>query len=138
MQETDLAWAAGIVDGEGCIGLHRGEHSKTRVRLSVVNTDPRMLLRMHDMFGGSVRPLTLYKNKLARKPQWIWVLHGGPAVGKTLMLILPYMVCKSAQAEIVIEWSKTVLPAKMGRKLSDEVKLMREGLIKKMIVLRGA
>ena len=48
-RESDLAWAAGIVDGEGCISLHtvKAKHGPCYVlRLSVTNTSLLMLHRL--------------------------------------------------------------------------------------------
>jgi hypothetical protein len=51
----DVAWAAGIYEGEGsCVCPNvNGSHS---FGVQVAQQDPELLYRLRDMFGGSVRP----------------------------------------------------------------------------------
>lgn len=51
--ELDIAWAAGVYEGEGCCRLC----GKTKRGLSVTVTqkDPELLHRLRDFFGGRVR-----------------------------------------------------------------------------------
>lgn len=49
----DIAWAAGIYEGEGsCV---RGGNGKRSFVASVPQKDPEILYRLRDMFGGSVK-----------------------------------------------------------------------------------
>jgi len=47
--EREKAWAAGIIDGEGCIWIN-----SNRLMLEVFNTDIRMPQKLKDLFGGAV------------------------------------------------------------------------------------
>lgn len=108
------AWAAGIVDGEGCIQLIR-HNSKTKnprwgIRLSVGNTDPRMLTKLRDMFGG-----TIWFNKRVianHRPFWNWQVASQQAE-MVLRLILPWLIAKQDQAQIALE-SRSMM--KLGRR----------------------
>ena len=107
IKETDLAWAAGIVDGEGSIGLIRmkrydnyGTGVTYDLRLDVGNTDPRMLKKLQDLFGGSIsRSMEKREN---RKPCATWHLHGSNAAN-VLAAIRPYLVIKGEQADVAIK-----------------------------------
>jgi hypothetical protein len=63
----NLAWAAGIFEGEGCISA--SSSGRKRVRLSVNMTDEDVIRRLHavmgvgDCYGPYVRP---------GKPSWQW------------------------------------------------------------------
>lgn len=64
---TDLAWAAGFLEGEGSFGCHGGS---TRVSAGQVQKEP--LDRLMKLFGGR---LTQKKpGGLGTQPLWIWVL----------------------------------------------------------------
>jgi hypothetical protein len=52
----DIAWSAGIYEGEGtCRLCGKG---KRGFMISIVQKDPELLYRMRDWFGGSIGPLT--------------------------------------------------------------------------------
>lgn len=111
-KETDLAWAAGIVDGEGCIGLSRISNAHWSLRVAVGNTDIRMINKLKGCFGGSVRLQNKKPGKdgFKRKPLWVWVLYGAKAES-FLVSIMPYLCNKADQAEIGIS-SRRYLHAK--------------------------
>lgn len=50
--EIDIAWAAGIYEGEGTCRLCG--HGKRSFAAAVVQKDPELLYRLRDWFGGSV------------------------------------------------------------------------------------
>lgn len=98
MSET-LAWAAGMIDGDGSIMVYRGV---TRglpfysLRVLVGNTVYPVLLRMQDILGGKVYskgPTT------GRKPYWMWRVVG-PEAQRALELLEPRLVAKRAQAQL--------------------------------------
>lgn len=89
------AWSAGIIDGEGCIhiGVRCGKNRKGyRLRVSVGNTDPRMITELQSIWGGTVNVNTKDKRP-NRKTSWNWVMTDSPAA-KMLEEMLPYLVCK--------------------------------------------
>ena len=120
----ELAWAAGIVDGEGCIGLSKISKCHWSLRLSVGNTDIRMLDKLKALFNGTI---TLQNKKALhdkfsrdgyhRKPLWIWTVYGQKAED-ILILLVPYLVVKHEQAEIGIK-SRRYLAAKRYIRTND-------------------
>lgn len=99
MNETDIAWAAGVMDGEGCIGYYQ-PHFYPLVQIAQV--DRRMLDKMQELFGGSTY---LAKARSARRNcqpifQWYLVCQGALDM---LVIIRPYLVVKGEQADIVLE-----------------------------------
>jgi hypothetical protein len=141
-QSTDLAWAAGIIDGEGHIQISRRKLDKPTRKTAgwsfcvrVGNTDPRMTDRLWQLFGGSVQGPRF--NRLASRPSYEWVAMS--AIGRhVLEAILPYLVVKHDQAEVAIRFAATI----RGRKgqpscLSSEVAQEREQLIDNILALRA-
>lgn len=105
--ETDLAWSAGFVDGEGCIALCKHaqkikgvEYRCFVLRLSVTNTDLRCLERLKSMFGGSINQAN-HKGREHHKPCWTWYCTSAKAE-RALIALLPFLFSKKEQAELGI------------------------------------
>lgn len=100
-RETDLAWAAGIVDGEGCISLHTVKSQQGLcyvLRLTVTNTSVLMLTRLQEIFGGgSIHPKTRYSEK--HRQGWYWQVCSKKAE-RAIRLIEPYLVNKREEARV--------------------------------------
>ena len=109
------AWAAGIIDGEGCIALYpcTGGYN---ARLVVGNTDRRMLDRLADMFGGNVTPM-----QQSVQPCWRWQLSDSSRIFTALALMEEYLVAKGEQAALMQQYIMTV-----GLDLTDEIRRRRE------------
>lgn len=66
---TDLAWAVGLFEGEGCVAALPNE----RIRLIVTNTDRDTLERFEGVVHcGHIIPQT---EREGWKSQWQWVLY---------------------------------------------------------------
>lgn len=134
VSSTDLAWAAGAVDGEGCISIRsqRVPNSKFEqyaLYISVGNTDIRMPQRLAEMFGGNVINKTRQQE---RRPVYEWRIFSANAV-KVLKMLRPYLVIKGEQADIAIEFGKTL--ARTGGH-SAEVRAAREQMKARIAVLK--
>ena len=96
------AYAAGIVDGEGCIGF-----SKTRnvyyPRIMVVNTNSELLNDLRCCFGGSIHRLSRANDKWKAASQW---QIGNRACVEFLDLIFDYLRIKYCQALLVFAWDE--------------------------------
>lgn len=100
-----LAYAAGIIDGEGSIIIsktiprHRKDY-QFRLKVTVGNTNELLILWMQAQFDGHT-----YKQERPvgdkRKDVYYWYLHGREA-SNFLELVYPYLCLKRPQAEIAI------------------------------------
>jgi hypothetical protein len=125
MKETDLAYAAGIIDGEGCIYASKpSKHNSYRLNVAVSMTSERVVRLMAELFGGPVYDGNKIKRELVgRKQIWTWRVTNESAVA-VLRLIGPYLVEKGDQAWLGLSW-----PAgKKGVKLPSEVSELRREL----------
>lgn len=103
MRKVDVAYVAGIVDGEGCIGLNinrAGKSKSYRIKISVSNTNEWVCQWLRLCFGGCVSKSIVRGN---RKPQWTWFISGNKALA-CLGVIYPYLHIKKPQAEIAIKY----------------------------------
>ena len=96
--ETDYAYLAGIIDGEGCINAYPNGRSNPVPRLTVSMTDA-VVIEWLVMFGGSMR---LESSRTSGKPIWRWTATANP-LRVLLPRCLPYLKAKKGQAELLLE-----------------------------------
>lgn len=118
---TQLAWLAGIIDGEGCItaGIYptkvsRADGSqgyKLSYFVSVTNTNDDIILAVNELFAAltTVKPVfhihdstARKKNPLTQKTCYRVHVAGGKQVSRVLTAVLPYLVGKRKQAEVLL------------------------------------
>jgi hypothetical protein len=113
--ETDWARLAAYIDGEGCIDLHLHrqfrEHlnrvyERRYLRITMVNTDPRLSAWLKATFGGCDYKEVERKNKNWSR-QWAWYVQAAKAAD-CLRNCLPYFVMKRDQAEVALAFQETV------------------------------
>lgn len=104
-RDIDLAYAAGIIDGEGSIGWYKPKASKAtyRVRLSVAMTDIEGPAHMEETFGGSVYEQS--RKTGAGKTMYVWQLTCKNAAD-ALELVAPYLKIKRGKAELAIDLAR--------------------------------
>lgn len=110
MEERDLFYAAGIIDGEGCITLryhNKDGRSRPLLQVSVGNTDQWLVEWLRSSFGGNIT----YRQRVQKnwKPLWLWSAENKIA-GEFLELIIPYLRLKKPQAELAIEFQSRKRP----------------------------
>lgn len=95
IQEKDVSWAAGIIEGEGCFVFYpdkRSNHISTRIQVEM--TDKDVLDKLHKLFGGrlveSNYPSKYVKNPTA-KDSWRWIVSSQKEVFNCLLHIMPYL-----------------------------------------------
>ena len=120
MKKTDLAYAAGFFDGEGCIMITNTMRKTRRafhLRLALTSTDPWLCNYLMFQFGGRV-----FQHKRG-KPQWAipysWQIVSHQAA-EFLKLIKPYLKLKRPQADIALAFQAKREMAAHGIKYSDE------------------
>lgn len=108
LSETDKAYIAGIVDGEGTIGFSKSD-GVFDPRLSVANSRPELLQWVRDKIGyGFISRKQYYCNDYAAKP--------------VLEAIKPYLILKRRHADLVLEF----ISLRLSRKKWCEAYTARE------------
>ena len=112
MKRTDLAWAAGFIDGDGCITITKNGNAHT-LRVQVDSTTRKPLEKLVSDLGGKINgpymSRSKHKDSYNRRPISTWVLNG-VAAKEILGKLLPYLVNKKSQAAIGISlqtWGRT-------------------------------
>ena len=104
MKKTDLAYVAGIIDGEGWIRIHnrkiKNGNQNYALQVGVGMTNECLINWLKFCFGGSV----LQRNQIGnRKTRYDWALATKQA-GDFLKLVLPYLKIKRPQAELALKF----------------------------------
>jgi hypothetical protein len=111
--ETFHAWAAGIVDGEGCISIKRSARGYYQVSVTVGQSGkriPKMLTALKKAYGGSFcrsGQWTDLDRRRNRMPKRNWQVVGRDA-HSMLLKIYPYLIQKQNQARIAVEFRNFV------------------------------
>ena len=93
----NLAYLAGIVDGEGCIRIHKqSKRNCYSPMITVVNTNPILVDWLRFFFGGSVG--VYHSGNTNWKDSYNWRLTGIKAI-ELLQQIRPYLRLKAQQAD---------------------------------------
>ena len=117
--DTALAYAAGIIDGEGCISfsVHRPKDrpsAKYRLGLSVQMVHLPTLHRLSVILGDRVRPIHRGRSKGNRRDIWRWEVTSHPA-RRVITSLLPYLVTKLPEAHIGLRYYQIMLPVPSRR-----------------------
>jgi hypothetical protein len=134
IEDTDIAWAAGFFDGEGCVEAYFtvNKHRKAKqlsTSLKAHNTDIRPLLRLQEIFGGVVR--TERQAKGTRVAIWVWKISGKQATDVALAM-MPYATVKFEQLVYFIKLRELIgMPAE-GKSYSADVIGQRQDLVERI------
>lgn len=109
---TNHIYMAGLLDGEGTIGIARSD-SKGRFRapyISVSSTTPEIVEWLKKNYEGYVSVQKVYQAH--HKPSWTWKLRNVPQVFALLENVLPYMLEpeKIRRGRMLLDEYKTVTP----------------------------
>lgn len=109
---ADLAWCAGIMDGEGSIFVMKQKRKDRErdvnyiLRVSVQSTDPYMTKELLNLFPDGAE-FNVHRDKHNNYSDTLkWQLSGKKAA-RFLKEILPFMRVKMEQAKLAIEFQET-------------------------------
>ena len=106
--KVELAYLAGLFDGEGCIMIvrrspfsigHKSVYHYLSLSLTMANQQMPELFQYY--FGGSAKPVK--KQTVGRQPLWRWDITHNGALG-VLRALLPYLRLKLDEAELGIKF----------------------------------
>ena len=116
--DTQLAWLAGFIDGEGCVRISRDRtrHDNLSYTLSIQisQKDPAILREIQANWGGS-----LY-HKQPERNGGVYNLQIKSRQGAVLLeALLPYLRVKRTQAELALGFQARRLTKSLGRVRAD-------------------
>lgn len=96
----ELAWAAGLFEGEGTITIgRRGSNDTYRLQVMVPNTDEQIIDFFHTRWGGWKEPL--YGERPRRRPGWTWIA-AGPTGEQFLRGIAPHLRTERVREKLAL------------------------------------
>ena len=107
MRKSDLAYTAGIIDGEGSIGTarHKSKSCKRGYTLELLvqvsSSDEWLCQWLRFAFGGGMS----HSINSAGNPMWHWSL-GAQKAAEFLRLIQPYLKLKGPQYQLAIRFQQ--------------------------------
>jgi hypothetical protein len=127
---TDLAYMAGIVDGEGSITITDCSRTQGRTffstSLGVVSTDKPLIDWIICVFGGHMGSYTPKQTpKNSRKKVYRWQVTG-KNLETVLNLIYPYVVIKKREIEVMLAMRKTYNARGFCSKVDSEMLALRK------------
>ena len=126
---TDLAWAAGFIDGDGVISMYKRADrpvNEYRVVVRAMNTNRLALDKLKGMFGGSVHVMTKASNTHGWKPSFYWSASDCKAE-KAIRLLSPFLVLKREQASLALRARDEGASVRLDAMLLEFRRLNRKG-----------
>jgi hypothetical protein len=139
--ELELAYAAGIVDGEGCIILYKSNNTTSqpklrkpgdvryRYKVQVKMVDPEAVTLFMEIFGGSI--YMQYPKSRANFPQYTWLACERRAAS-CIKQILPYLRIKKARGVLLLNFCENISKSAYkgrGYRVPEEDAAKREEII---------
>ena len=134
---AQIAYLAGIIDGEGCLYIGRVKQGKYgsgwqwHVMLKITSCDESLILWLEQTFGGSKdsRYRWTSKKKFTR-PVYNWQATG-EMLDYVLSVVEPYLIIKKPQCDVIKRYRKT--SKNIGsRRLPDHINEQRFELLKEL------
>jgi hypothetical protein len=139
--EADLAYMAGLIDGEGSVYAMGFKNNKGywafQTYIQCVNNHIPVIKWCADTFGGRAAPIpegSLSANGRFHPYKWV---ADGPNSTHIARLLLPYSRIKKPQLELYIELRELMEPGRGNRPIQDHELDARQSLIKRMKALNG-
>jgi hypothetical protein len=110
MTDLELAYFAGLFDGEGCVQIahhkpQRGKKTEQHTLRCAVNMVNKKCVSNFLLFGGSMCQKTRDRGNPKWQPQWTWSISSNQAL-RFLKTLLPFIQLKRQQFELAIEFQK--------------------------------
>ena len=114
---TNLGWASGLLDGEGCFRV-----ASRTISIAVESTSKVTIAKLYELFKGS-RGVSSRRTS-AGKTVFLWRVHGH-AAKKILMQIIPYLIEKKKQAILLSRYYNYVPRSEMRETIERHVKELK-------------
>lgn len=100
LSDVEKSYIAGIIDGEGYIGIYRSKDRYLRPVVNVANTSEVLIDQLRRMTGIGAK----YKKTHHMKSCWSWSVRKFSEIRGLLEAVLPFLVVKRKKAELLLEF----------------------------------
>jgi hypothetical protein len=141
LSDVDLAYIAGIVDGEGCIIIEKrtttllnGEKNPLyKACVKVGNNDEKLIDWLIKKVGGGYKSVDIREGK---NNNYKWQLSQTMTL-KLLILLKPYLVIKKEQVDVICDFRKSYENVYSRNGTPREIVDFRESCYKKLQNMHG-
>jgi hypothetical protein len=131
LDKNFLPYIAGLIDGEGYIGIIKDHETTLRVRFSITNINKEVLQKIRNFFGYGF--VTLGKKAYHNdRENYQFRVCNHLDLERTLKQVYPYLLIKKKQASLMLEY--------LNLRKSPFVKIVsrnKRGIIKKVCSTRS-
>ncbi len=117
MIKQDLAWAAGLLEGEGTFCVRKTGNSNA-LCISCEMSDIDVILRLYNIFGGYVNKRKKVREN--RKPTWTWYITSRNEVLDVINTLYPHMSCRRKEQ---IQKMRKAYSTIIGKNVKSKFKL---------------
>ena len=105
LKRWEASWLAGVIDGEGSIGLYDYGKEGRRVCVQMSNTNKEFVDRMRGLIGcgSQINRSRWHKSHKGRKAMYMYSLKGSSRCYWVLRQIIPYLIIKKEKALNIIK-----------------------------------
>lgn len=129
MNNTDRAWLAGFIDGEGCFHISIGRGGVVgHPQFHLTNTNRVVMEHAARLLGRTGRLASKKPNNDKWRSRWNLAICGYKNLIELLDMVEPYLVAKRAEAAIFRQFLMTYPGSKAPRKMADAVREKRTEL----------
>lgn len=134
----DIAYVAGLFDGEGCVNVtevkpKKGRHSPSFQTLAQISNNDREVLNwVQSLFGGTITSNNVRRQRVT----FTWRVYHKRAK-EFLEIIFPYLRIKEQQAQLLIELENSIGRRGWKPRLSEEVIVYRRSIKEDLTKLNG-
>lgn len=132
VKKAEYAYAAGLIDGEGCIGIR--SYKKRELMFYLLTLEVTMgrkgydsLKKMQLVFGGNLKKLSERTER--HDAVWRWSMSGVVAE-KVIKEIFPFLIVKSEQAGLAIRFCQMRERGKWTKKTREMAEQMKQEMHK--------
>ena len=127
-------YIAGFLDGEGSFCINTGNRKAKRggkkypyykVCVQVTSTQREIMDILQARYGGSYSAAK--DQRPQNKPSWHWTVAHQQA-RKVVEEVLPHLILKKAQAQVLMEYFSTILHRSPGKPLPSDIQRRRDEL----------
>jgi hypothetical protein len=124
---VETAYIAGIIDGEGCIGIYYRNHRGYHIQLSITNTNKNLISWLKKkLHANAVKSLT---DRRPKNKQSFSIIVDRMRAYEILQRVIPYLKIKTKQARLAIKFKEWQNSHKTGRGSSGHVAYSNEEIL---------
>ena len=140
--QLEIAWAAGFIDGEGCIHIIRQRYGKNnkvsyRLRMHIAQNNYEVLETLRAYIGEHANIIPIKRTHSVNK-QVYTLNYDGVHAYKAIMKLKPFLIRKQCEAQAANDfWIEGRVEERTGRKaVAPELMEIRRRWYKKMQKLK--